>query len=170
MESIRVSLPTNCPEASATVYADAIAAALPDDQTIVVAHSASGVFLPLVPSRHKIRRMVFLGAMVPRPGTSVMKQVQTDPSIFNPAWIGKNPVADDELAREFLFHDCTEDVYRWALGTRSLLFARGAMIEDCPLTKWPDAPASFIVCSEDRTITADWAAPGRARVFARRAH
>jgi len=155
-ESMRVSLPTDCPDASATVYADAIAAELHEDDAIVLAHSASGVFLPLVPSRHKIRRMVFLGAMVPKPGVSVMKQVQSDASILHPAWIGKNPVADDELAREFLFHDCTEEVYQWALGTRSLLFARGAMFKDCPLTEWPDVPSSYIVCAQDRTIRADW--------------
>jgi pimeloyl-ACP methyl ester carboxylesterase len=155
-ESIRVALPTDCPDASATVYADTIARALPSDDAIVVAHSASGAFLPLVPSRHKIGRMVFLGAIVPKPGASIVGQIQADSSIMNPAWIGKDPTKDETIAREFLFHDCTEDVCRWALTTRSLMFAKQAMIEVCPLKEWPDAPSSYIVCGQDRTIQPQW--------------
>jgi pimeloyl-ACP methyl ester carboxylesterase len=130
-ESMRVALPTDCPDASGTVYADAIARSLNGDDAIVVAHSASGAFLPLVPSRHKIGRMVFLGSIVPRPGTSILGQVQADPTVLNPAWIGKDPTKDEKLAREFLFHDCSEEVYRWALTTRALMLARQAMIEIC---------------------------------------
>jgi pimeloyl-ACP methyl ester carboxylesterase len=155
-ESMRAALPTDCPGASATVYADAIAGSLNGDDAIVVAHSASGAFLPLVPSRHKIRRMVFLGAIVPQPGTSIIGQIQADPTVLNPAWIGKDPTKDEKLAREFLFHDCSEEVYRWALTTRALTLARQAMIEICPLTEWPGVPASYIVCSEDRTIQPQW--------------
>jgi pimeloyl-ACP methyl ester carboxylesterase len=153
---VRVSLPRDRPEAGGAEYADAIANALPSDDAIVVAHSASGTFLPLVPARHKIRRMVFLGAMVPRPGVSVFHQIQTDQELFNPAWVGKNPMNDAEVAREFLFHDCTEEVYQWALTTRTLMIARQAMMEPCPLAQWPDTPASYIVCTEDRTILPSW--------------
>jgi Alpha/beta hydrolase family len=46
-----VDLPTDQPAASATVYAGVIAKALENvDEPIVVAHSVSGLFLPLVPS------------------------------------------------------------------------------------------------------------------------
>ena len=155
-ESIRVALPTDSPDASATVYADVIAGALESDDAIVVAHSASGAFLPLGPSRHKIGRMVFLGAIVARPGVSIIGQIQADASILNPAWIGKDPTDDEAVAREFLFHHCTEEVCRWALTTRALMFARQAMMEICPLEKWPDVPASYIVCREDRTIQPQW--------------
>jgi hypothetical protein len=49
--------------------------------------------------------MVFLAALIPRPGMSMMDQYRADPSMFNPEWIGKNPM-DDKVALEFTLHDC----------------------------------------------------------------
>src|SRR5260370_22450525 len=65
-EAVRMNLPTNEPEASATRYADVIAQAIPADRddAIVVAHSASGLFLPLVPEKRRVRRLVFLAAVI----------------------------------------------------------------------------------------------------------
>jgi pimeloyl-ACP methyl ester carboxylesterase len=122
---------------------------------VVVAHSAAGMYLPLVVERWRPRRMVFLAALVPRPGLSAWEQFQTDPTLFNPAWIGKNPL-DEEVAREFVFHDCPPERLAWALATRVLFYAKRAMQEPCPLTTWPSVPAGYIVCAEDRTITPAW--------------
>lgn len=122
---------------------------------ICVGHSASGMYLPLVAERWLPRRMVFLAAVIPRPGVSVMDQVRNDPSILNPAWVGQNPM-DDEVALEFVFHDCPPSRLDWALSTRIYFYARRAMEEPCPLTAWPRVPASYIACLEDRTITPTW--------------
>lgn len=64
---VRMNLPTNEPEASATRYAEVIGAAIPADRddAIVVAHSASGLFLPLVPAHRRVNRLVFLAAVIP---------------------------------------------------------------------------------------------------------
>ena len=122
---------------------------------ICVGHSASGMYLPLVAERWLPRRMVFLAAVIPRPGVSIMDQVRNDPSILNPAWVGQNPM-DDEVALEFVFHDCPPSRLDWALSTRIYFYARRAMEEPCPLTTWPRVPASYIACLEDRTITPTW--------------
>ena len=122
---------------------------------VCVGHSASGMYLPLVAERWLPRRMVFLAAVIPRPGISIMDQVRTDPSIFNPAWIGKNPM-DDEVALEFVFHDCPPSRLDWALSTRIYFYARRALEEPCPLMTWPPVPATYIACLEDRTITPAW--------------
>src|ERR1022692_1815598 len=76
-EAVRVDLP-NDPAASATRYADVIAEAIPPDlqDVTVVAHSASGLFLPLVPSRRPVRRLVFLAAVLPRIGASLIDQIK----------------------------------------------------------------------------------------------
>jgi pimeloyl-ACP methyl ester carboxylesterase len=157
-EVARVNLPTNEPEASATRYADVIAQAIPADRcdAVVVAHSASGLFLPLVPERRRVRRLVFLAAVIPQIGKSLLEQVNSDRSMVNPEWIGKDPTKDEEIARKFLFHDCFPERTDWALGTRSLMFARQAMLEVCPLRAWPDVPSSYVVCADDRTIQPDW--------------
>ena len=156
--TIRPSLPTDTPDASASAYARVIADSLPADASdvVVVAHSASGIFLPLVPTLRPVSRIVYLAAAIPQIGTSFLAQVRADPSVMNPAWLGKNPVSDDNVAREFLFHDCSDDVTRWALTTRSLMMAIRAMTEICPLTEWPRVAASYIVCADDRTIQPDW--------------
>jgi pimeloyl-ACP methyl ester carboxylesterase len=123
--------------------------------TVCVAHSASGMYLPLVAERWPHRRMVFLAALVPRPGISILEQHRADPSMFNPAWIGKKPT-DDAVALEFVYHDCPPDRLTWALSTRIFFYAKRALEEPCPMTRWPSVPASYIVCADDRTITPGW--------------
>lgn len=153
-----VDLPVDEPDAGATRYADVIAAAIraaERDTVIAVAHSASGLFLPLLPERCGVRRLVFLAAFVPQLGMSPLQQFKADPSMMNPARVGKNP-ADDAVAREFLFHDCAPDVAEWALTTRRLLVARGALSEIYPLAAWREVPCSSIVCADDRTISPVW--------------
>lgn len=124
-------------------------------EVVIVAHSARGMYLPLVAERWPPRRMVFLAAVIPRPGLSMMDQFRSDHSMLNPAWVGKNPMGD-KVALEFTLHDCPPERLDWALSTRVLFYAKRAMEEPCPLKSWPSVPASYIVCAEDRTVTPAW--------------
>jgi Alpha/beta hydrolase family len=124
-------------------------------EVVAVAHSAAGMYLPLVAERWPVRRMVFLAALVPRPGLSVRDQFRTDSSMFNPAWVGKNPM-EDQVAVEFCYHDCPPERLEWAMSTRVLFYAKRAMEEPCPLRAWPAVPAAYIVCADDRTVTPAW--------------
>jgi pimeloyl-ACP methyl ester carboxylesterase len=155
-DTVVVDLPTDQPDASATVYADRIADSLATSDAIVVAHSASGLFLPLVPTMHSVARIVYLAAVVPQIGKSVIDQVRSDKDMMNSDWLWKNPIADDQVAMEFLFHDCTPEVASWAMTTRRLMFARQAVFELCPLTEFPAVACSYIVCAGDRTIQPAW--------------
>jgi len=56
----------------------------PSREVICVAHSASGMFLPLVAAQRPLRLMVFLAALVPRPGLSVLEQAQGRPFDVQP--------------------------------------------------------------------------------------
>lgn len=122
---------------------------------VCLAHSASGMYLPLIAERWSPRRMVFLAAVVPCPGVSVIEQYRADPSMFNPAWAGQNPL-EDKVALDFVFHDCPPDRLDWALSTRLIFYAKRAMEEPCPLRAWPAVPSAYIVCADDRTITPQW--------------
>jgi len=122
---------------------------------VCVAHSASGMYLPLVAERWSPRRMVFLTAVVPRPGVSVAEQFRGDPSMFNPAWVGQNPL-DDKVALDFVYHDCPPDRLDWAMSTRLVFYAKRAIEEPCPLPVWPSVPSAYIMCADDRTITPAW--------------
>lgn len=122
---------------------------------VCVAHSASGMYLPLIAERWSPRRMVFLAALVPRPGVSVTEQYRADPSMFNPAWVGQNPL-DDKVALNFVYHDCPPDRLDWAMTTRLMFYAKCALEEPCPLRVWPHVPSTYIVCADDRTIAPQW--------------
>jgi pimeloyl-ACP methyl ester carboxylesterase len=157
---LTVTLPANEPRAGAMLYADAIVQALDKadcdiGDAVLVAHSASGMFLPIAAARRPINHMVFLAALIPKPGTSIMEQYRAHPEMLNAEWVGKNPM-DDDVARRFLFHDCAPDVTDWALTTRELMYAREAMTEVCPLEIWPKVNSSYVVCAEDRTISPSW--------------
>lgn len=75
--------------------------------------------------------------------------------MFNPDWLGKDP-ADDDIALEFLFHDCSPEVAAWALTTRTDWYPGRLYEEPCPLTDWPGTPSAYVVCTEDRTIRPEW--------------
>jgi pimeloyl-ACP methyl ester carboxylesterase len=157
-ETLRVNLPADEPDASATRYADIISEAIPERRgdTIVVAHSASGLFLPLVAQKRRIRRMAFLASVIPQIGKSLLDQLRDDPEMLNPEWIGKDPTKDEQIARYFLFHDCPPELSKWALSTLRLMYARQALAEICPLRHWPDVLSSYIFCRDDRTIRPEW--------------
>jgi pimeloyl-ACP methyl ester carboxylesterase len=141
-------------------HADTIVRALDRSEltpadVICVAHSASGMYLPLIAERWSPRRMIFLTAVVPRPGVSFIEQFHADPSMFNPAWVGQNPL-EDKVALDFVFHDCPPDRLDWAMSTRIMFYAKHAIAEPCPLRAWPAVPSAYIVCAGDRTITPAW--------------
>lgn len=155
---VSVRLPTDEPESSGTRYAEIIGDSLKNskENAVVVAHSVSGLFLPLVAAHYPVSRMVFLVAIIPQVGKSFLEQVQDNRDMFWPDWIGKDPTKDHESALHFLFHDCAPETAKWALTTLSLMYARQAMVEIFPLDHWPDVPSSYILCREDRTLQPDW--------------
>jgi len=56
---------------------------------ICVAHSAAGIYLPIVAERWRPRRMIFLAALIPQPGHSIIEQFNADPSMFTPHGSGR---------------------------------------------------------------------------------
>jgi pimeloyl-ACP methyl ester carboxylesterase len=163
---ITPELPADEPEASATRFAEVIATSIPqasipqasiphDADPIVVAHSAAGWFLPLAASLRRVRRMVFLAAAVPRIGMGFMELFRAEPEMINPAWLGKDPRIES-VADEFLFHDCPPERLSWAHETVRIVNLQQAVVERYPLQRWPDVPASYIVCADDRTISPEW--------------
>ena len=128
------------------------------DDLVLVGHSLAGLIIPLVAAERPLRRLVFLHALLPRPGLSVVDQLAEEPDMFNPAmFAAKRPFwEDEEVARHFLLHDCAPDVAREAF--RRLRPEPGALgRERTPLQSWPAIPCAYIVCAEDRTATPGWA-------------
>jgi hypothetical protein len=51
---------------------------------VLVGHSVAGLIIPLVAACCPVRRLVFLHALLPRPGQSVVDQMKAEPDMFNP--------------------------------------------------------------------------------------
>jgi pimeloyl-ACP methyl ester carboxylesterase len=79
------------------------------DDLVLVGHSLAGLITPLVAAAH---RLVFLHALLPRPGHSVVDQLGDEPDMFNPdIFAVQTPFwEDEEVANYFLFHDCANEV------------------------------------------------------------
>jgi pimeloyl-ACP methyl ester carboxylesterase len=123
---------------------------------VVVAHSASGLLLPLVPAFHPVAHLVYLAAGVPHPGMTLDEQLAAEPDMLNPAWVGVDPFQDHRAARRFLFHDCQETTARWAIATQTPWYPEGLYSERCPLAAFPPVPSTSIVCTGDRVIQPPW--------------
>lgn len=161
--TITPALPVDQPTADGIRYAEIIARSLENagDDVVLVGHSASGMFIPLVPHLRPIRRLVYLAALIPKPGASIRDQLAAEPDMLNADWLaafraGRDPSVDDRMAIDFLFHDCPPEAVKLGLETRLRMYAEEALNEIFPLDELPDVPSDYIVCAGDRTISPDW--------------
>lgn len=173
---IAPDLPISDRSAGASAYADAVLRSIVHDldrPLLVVAHSLSGLVAPIVATRRPVARLVFLAAILPIPGKSADEQRDAEP------WATYIPSAVDvsrpregvlqvgpETAKELFFHDVPSELADWAIG-RLQPQCEQVLSEMTPLTAWPEVPASYIVCRDDRSVDADWgrrAARARLRV------
>jgi pimeloyl-ACP methyl ester carboxylesterase len=163
-------LPKQAPDWGFEDYAAEIARAIQSPQTLVVAHSMSGAFLPSVPRFCDCARLVFLAAAIPEPGKSARDQLTEDSSMFPRDWLETGPrwfqrSEHELLAREFLFHDCDDHAMAWALGTVDLLDARHLFTRPQPDAGWPAVASDCIIATLDRTISPDWSRTMSKRVL-----
>ncbi len=89
-----------------------------------------GLFLPLVPARVRVARVVYLAAVIPEIGKTFMDQFRSAPDMYRPGFVGKDPTKDSDLARHFLFHDCGANVAEWAVSTLRFMFAKQSSHRD----------------------------------------
>ncbi len=142
-------------------YAAQIAKTVTQPGAVIVAHSQNGILLPVVAGLCDCALLVFVAAVIPKPGRCVRDQFTADPSMFSEAWIKagsrwSDPTQVDDLASEFLFHDCDEPTRLWALKTMDVMSSRDLITELSPLDVWPDIPSQCLVASQDRTLSPDW--------------
>jgi pimeloyl-ACP methyl ester carboxylesterase len=160
--AVTVELPIEDPEAGAEEYARTITEALPDtDDTVLVGHSLAGLSVPVAAAVRPVRLMVFLCAVLPDPGRSLMDQLAERPGAFEQAGVELDEAArivfPPDIARDRLYHDCSMEVTSWALA-RLRPQAVTAMVEMTPLTAWPDVATAYICCTEDRLVDPAWGA------------
>ena len=176
---VTVDLPSADPEALFDDYAALVVDALDgtDDDVVVVGHSLAGHTIPLVAARRPVRRLVFLCALIAKPGASFVDQLRAEPDMFVPGYEAGLAPADERplrrwvdfaVARETMYADCHEADARAAFD-RLRPQASTPYFEPCSLAALPDVPATYVVAAEDRIVNPAWsrrAAPERLGVEA----
>jgi hypothetical protein len=134
-------------------YADVVCAALDgcDDDVVVVA-------------RRPVRHVVYLCAVVPDVGRSLVDQFAKEPDMVNPDWdegLGEPDAqlrtvwVDRDVARTLLYHDCDDDTVTFA-------FDRLRPQSACPwtvpssLAEIPSVSSTYVVCADDQLIYPAW--------------
>lgn len=163
--AVAVDLPTEDPSAGAVRYAEIVDAALGDagDDVVLVGHSLGGLTVPLVAARRRVRRLVYVAALLPRPGEAPFAREDPDapPDTAPGLRIDRTPsgaiVFPPDIARTFLYNRCSAlDADRAIARLRPQTTAPHA--EVCPLAALPGAPATYVACSDDRIVQVDHAA------------
>jgi pimeloyl-ACP methyl ester carboxylesterase len=163
-----VELPSDQVTATTADLAAAISARISEpEDTVLVAHSMSGLVAPVVASALPLRELVFLAGLLPLPGSSWLDQVRTVPTMA-PEWGTYFPRQRRDAegrtfwtardAAELFYHDCPPED---AAAAVARLRPQGtkATAETTPLRAFPDVPSRYLVCRQDRTVSGDWAAP-----------
>ncbi len=161
-----MDLPCDDPAAGARRYAEVVARALPrTDDLVLVGHSLGGLTIPLVAALHPVRRLVFLCALIPRFGQSLVDQVAAEPEMLHavlrghPGRVtdpdGTTWLRDEAAARDVYYHDCADRDVHWSF-TRLRRQAVAPRREPCPLSAWPAGERAYILCREDRALSPDW--------------
>jgi pimeloyl-ACP methyl ester carboxylesterase len=152
----------------AQVVVDAIDLAAPSGDVVVVGHSMGGLSVPVVASLRPVTRMVFLGALVPTPGTTHAEDLADNPDavVFDASLGTPGPSGISwEAARNGFYADCDEATARRAYErlrpTPLVVFT-----EPCPVEVWPEVPATYILMRDDRAVGPAWSRRAAARIGA----
>jgi pimeloyl-ACP methyl ester carboxylesterase len=163
--AVAVDLPCDDPGATTMDNARLVADSLADagDDVVVVGHSLGGIIAAVVPLLHPVRRVVFLAALMPRPGRSLGEVMDSEPDTtteeFNalPRHVGEHGSVtwDPAVAGPFFYRACPPGTADWTTPKlRSQVWTTSR--EPCPLDKWPDCELVSIVCTDDELLRPDW--------------
>jgi len=139
-DTVAVDLPTEDASADWFDYADTVVEALGGrTNVVVVGHSLGGFTAPVVCARTSVDLLVFVAGMVPRPGES-----------FGDWWA--NTGYEESGEEDLFYHDVPPE-----LAEEARRHERDqADLPPWPLEVWPDVPARYLLCRDDRMFPADW--------------
>jgi pimeloyl-ACP methyl ester carboxylesterase len=163
---VAMDLPSEDGTATFDTYADVVCTALEGrgDDVVLVGHSYGGNTVPLVAARRPIRHLIYLCAMVPDTGRSLVDQLGDELEMLNPAYQDGLSVpdaqlrqvwADLDIARAMFYGDCDEPTIKAALDRLRPQSAFPAL-QPFPLTEHPAVHTTYVVCSDDRILRPQW--------------
>ena len=163
--AVAVDLPCDDPSATTMDNARLVAESVADagDDVVVVGHSLGGITAAVMPLVRPVRRIVFLAALMPRPGRSLGDVMGSEPDTTTeefrtlPRHVGEagSVTWDPDVAAPFFYRTCDPETARWAAGRLRTQYWTTSR-EVCPLEKWPDCELVSIVCTEDELLDPAW--------------
>ncbi|HEX6021305.1 MAG TPA: alpha/beta hydrolase [Solirubrobacter sp.] len=145
---VTMDLPVTEERAGLREYTDVVVDAIGErEHVVVVAQSLGGFVAPLVAARRPVERIVFVNAMIPRPGESDWWTATQHPV----------PIGPDFDPVEVFLHDVPAEVVAESAAHAGEQ-ADAPMTEPWPLDRWPDVPVRAIIGRDDRFFPADWQA------------
>lgn len=157
-DTVAVDLPVEVPDATLLDHAAAVVDALGGaDDVVVVAHSLGGLVGPLVCDAlgPRARLMVFVAAMVPRPGEPFGAWWEATGHATGVAARDAAEGAPPEGTVATYLHDVDP-----ALAAEALRRTRDphehALSAPWPLAALPTTPTRFVLCRDDRLFPAAW--------------
>jgi hypothetical protein len=159
VRSVAVDLdPRDFDGTTALVCASHIARVLEShEQVILVGTSCAGLIIPVVTMFRPVDHLVFVCAGLPDIGRSATDQIFND-GLLHDDWLHYSGAPDSpEAAARFMFNDCDGDVLTWSLSTVRLFMPQPAYDEVTPLQAWPVTPSTYLLGTEDRIISQEWA-------------
>ena len=145
------------PDAAITTFAGA------GDDLVVVGHSLAGLTIPLVAARRPVSRLVYLCAMLARPGRAQDDVAGEEPDMFGPSPAGPSTYADErgatcwypDAAAGVFFSNCPPDLAQWAASQLRGQFWK-ITNEVTPLQSQPAVPTTALIGSQDPVINPVW--------------
>jgi pimeloyl-ACP methyl ester carboxylesterase len=148
--AIAVDLPADDPRAGLRDYAELVADAIGGRGNVVlVAQSLGGFTAPLVCGRASIGRLVFVNAMIPRPGETAGEWWSNTGAVeARLAAADAGGYARDFDVQTYFFHDVPDAVVRG--GPRPREQAQRIFTERCEFEGWPAVPIHVVASEGDR--------------------
>jgi pimeloyl-ACP methyl ester carboxylesterase len=166
--AIAVDLPCTDPVATLDDYARTVVEAMAGiaGPVVVVGHSAGGATISLVPARTRVDRLVYVTAVVPEPGRSIVDIAGADvrETILSVSHDDGNGCRsfDFELLASLAPPE-ERDAYLSFLRATQRPQSWAALEQPWPGRSLPDVPRTYVLCTEDQIIP-----PARQREMAAR--
>ena len=163
--AVAPDMPIDQPRLGLADYADAVNAALPKDEgLILVGHSLGASVIPLVAARRRVRRLVLVCPVLRQPGRTLAEQADDDADMSTWDLTTGRTIYDDEssawtdadAAMAAFYQDCEPSLAHEAARHLRRQYWR-YWDEPNPLSEWPEAEYRAVVCQEDRLCGIDWA-------------
>jgi pimeloyl-ACP methyl ester carboxylesterase len=156
-EAIAVDLPGDDENMGLNDYAEIAVRAIGDRSDVVlVAHSLGGFSAPLVCARASVRMLIFVNAMIPRPGETAGAWWENTGAVrARVAAARQHGYSTDFDLPTYFLHDVPDAVLRDG-PTTPRLQAEAIFDEPCRFERWSQMPIRVITSADDRFFPLDF--------------